>query len=139
MEHLKICRKKSGLTLDEAAALLGISHSVLSMYESGKLSAPVTVIIKMLRLYKTNTKSLLGVNAPKANLTEGEKLYNEITRNILSRIEGMERIRKRAGMEGFSLEESERLCTVLFNDLSEKILDENLREEVLRLHNSSLT
>lgn len=138
MEHLKICRKKSGLTLDEAAALLDISHSVLSMYESGKLSAPVTVIIKMLHVYKTNTRNLLGVNAPKENLTDGEKLYKEITVNILSRIEDMERIRKRSGMKGYSLEEKERLCTVLFNDLSEKIIDENLREEVLELHSSSV-
>ena len=50
MEHLKVCRKKSGLTLDEAATYLEISRNALSMYESGKLSAPVTVIIKMLRV-----------------------------------------------------------------------------------------
>lgn len=139
MEHLKVCRKKSGLNLDEAAAYLEISRNALSMYESGKLSAPVTVIIKMLRVYKTNVKSLLGVNAPERPLTEGDKLYDEIHRNIFLRIEEMEHTRMRAGMNKYSVKETEDLYTVLFNDISEKIVDENLKAEVIRLQNSSVT
>ena len=137
MENLKICRKKSGLTLDEAAGYLNISRSVLSMYESGQLSAPVTVIIRMLRVYKTNVKSLLGVNAPEPDLTEGQKLYEELCRNILLRIEGMERTRLHAGFEKYSDEETQRLFTLIFNDMLEKICDDELKQEVIKCNSTT--
>ncbi len=136
MENLKICRKKSGLTLDEAAAFLGISKSVLTMYESGKLSAPLSVIVKMLKVYNSNTYDLLGVNAPELDLTDAQKLYNFICEHINGNISHMETTRKKAGLGGYAKEYKEDLFNAMFNDFIARISQEELREEVRNIHNN---
>ncbi len=134
MENLKICRKKSGLTLDEAAVLLGISKSALTLYESGELSAPLSVIVKMLMVYNSNTYDLLGVNAPEAKYTDEEKLYNSISEHINVNISRMESARTKAGLIGYDAGYKEELFNAMFYDFIERIFDEDLREKVKELH-----
>ena len=134
MENLRICRKKSGLTLDEAAVLLGISKSALTLYESGEVSAPLSVIVKMLRLYNSSTFDLLGVNAPEIELTDAQKLYNVICEHIKESISNMETTRKKAGLDGYAKEYKEELFNAMFYDLADCISCEDLREKIKKLH-----
>lgn len=61
---LALMRKRKGLTQAEAADLLGISRSALIMYENGKLDVPLSIFIKMAKLYGFDTLEVLGVNDP---------------------------------------------------------------------------
>lgn len=61
---LALMRKRKGLTQAEAADLLEISRSALIMYENGKLDVPLSIFIKMARLYGFDTLEVLGVNDP---------------------------------------------------------------------------
>lgn len=135
MENLKNCRKKSGLTLDEAANLLDISKSVLTLYESDKLSAPLSVIVKMLKVYNSNTYDLLGVHAPEFRLTETEKLYNTICEYINGNISRMENTRKNAGLSGYANEYREELFNAIFLDFIERISDEDIRIQLREMRN----
>ena len=55
-------RKKSGLTIGEAAQKLGISRSSLSAYENDHLEISLLLLIKMTELYDCDIFDLCGVH-----------------------------------------------------------------------------
>ena len=60
-KKLRIYRLQKGLTLEEASKLLGISRQTLQKYEQDTLTIPLTVFIKMVKLYGLDSVSLYGV------------------------------------------------------------------------------
>lgn len=134
MEKLKICRKKCGLTLEEAAIKLGISRNSLSLYEAGKLPIPLSVTVKMLRVYNSNTIELLGVNAPDEELTDAQRIYIACIDNAVRTVRNMENTRVRMGGMKYSEERRRELQDVIINELFNNIPEPELREEVIRLH-----
>ena len=60
--RLTLYRKRSGLTLEEAADALGISRNTLSAYESGKSKTPLSVFIKLTKLYNCDVFDVYGVH-----------------------------------------------------------------------------
>lgn len=135
MGKLRLCRKKCGLSIDEAAFRLGISRNTLSAYEAGKQSPPLTVTVKMLRVYNSRTIELLGVNVPEMELTDTQKLYLTTCEYAISTVNRMERSLINAGHKGYSKERKEELYNRFFLDLVMKIRDTELRDEVIQLHN----
>ena len=61
---LALLRKKAGLKQAEAADILGISRSTLSLYENDRERVPVSVFVKMADLYDFDVYEVLGVNDP---------------------------------------------------------------------------
>ncbi len=116
--------------------MLDISKSVLTLYESGKLSAPLSVIVKMIKVYNSNTYDLLGVYAPELRLTDTEKLYNTICEYIVGNISRMENTRKSAGLSGYANEYREELFNEIFLDFTERISDEVIRTQLREMHHS---
>lgn len=47
MKHKKSLKETLGIPQEELAALLGVTRSQLSMYESGKRELPLTAIIEL--------------------------------------------------------------------------------------------
>lgn len=54
-------RELAGLTIEEAAARLGITVSSLTNWESGKVSPPALGIIELCKLYQRTADELIGV------------------------------------------------------------------------------
>ena len=61
-ERLTLYRKRSGLKLEEAASALGISRNTLSAYESGKSKTPLSVFIKLTKLYNCDVFDIYSVH-----------------------------------------------------------------------------
>ena len=61
---LALFRKRAGLKQAEAADMLGISRSTLSLYENDKEQLPVSIFVKMADLYDFDVYDVLGVNDP---------------------------------------------------------------------------
>lgn len=133
MDRLKKCRKKSGLTLDEAAEMLNISKSSLINYESGKIGLPVTVTAKMLEAYRTNTIDMLGVYEEELKLTMEQKLCRMFKRYAEARLEEMEETRKKYGLEKWSEEERRNKINSIIDLLMESSANDEFRDEITRL------
>lgn len=134
MGKLKLCRKKCGLSIEEAAAYLGISRNTLSAYEAGEKSPPLTVTAKMLKLYNSKTIDLLGVNVPEMELTEQQKLYLTFCEYAVSAVNHMERSLINAGYSKYSKERRDELYNRIFMDFAMKIKDTQMRDWVIELH-----
>lgn len=52
-------RKRAGLSLREAATLVGISHEAISKFEKGKLKLDSHKLIQFANAYKTTVDSLI--------------------------------------------------------------------------------
>ncbi|MBR0365955.1 MAG: helix-turn-helix transcriptional regulator [Clostridia bacterium] len=59
---LKQLRRKNGYTREEIAELLGISKNTISNYESNKTPIPLSVMIKLSRLYDFDVFDVFGVH-----------------------------------------------------------------------------
>lgn len=138
MGKLRLCRKKCGLSIEEAAVLLGISRNTLSAYEAGKKSPPLTVTVNMLKLYNSRTIDLLGVNVPEMELTDTQKLYLTSCEYAISTVNRMERSLINAGHSKYSKERRDELYNRVFLDLVMKIADTELRDGVIGLHNETI-
>ena len=77
-ERLRYFRKKSHLTIGEAAKLINISEKSLSMYELDKQKLPISVFIKLSKLYGFDVYDVFRVHAP-SELEEDIPAYNIIT------------------------------------------------------------
>ena len=58
-EHLRRCRKRRGLTLEEAAAKIGRSKSTLSKYEKGEIALDLETLYALAELYRVHVEQLL--------------------------------------------------------------------------------
>lgn len=59
---LKLKRKECGLTQQEVADYLKISRNTLSVYESGKTDIPLTVFIRISKLYGCDIDEIYGTH-----------------------------------------------------------------------------
>lgn len=59
-ERLKKQRQSLNLSQKEVAAVIGVSASVISNYESGERTPSVEILILLARLYHCSTDYLLG-------------------------------------------------------------------------------
>lgn len=72
---LALYRKRSGLKLEEAAQMLGISRNTLSNYESGKSKTPLSVFIKSAKLYGCDVFDIYSVHTDMAMLEKDVAIY----------------------------------------------------------------
>lgn len=61
---LKQLRRKNGYTREEVAEQLGISVNTVSNYENNKTPIPLSVMIKLSRLYDFGVFDVFGVHDP---------------------------------------------------------------------------
>ena len=61
---LREARKAKRMTLDDVGNILGVSHSILSMYETGKRTPKYKTLQKMGQLYGVDMDGLLGNPSP---------------------------------------------------------------------------
>ncbi len=59
---LKQAREFVGLSLEEAALLLGVAPEVLAAYEDGKRNPPLRLVAKAARLYGVSENALYNPN-----------------------------------------------------------------------------
>jgi len=63
--RLKEMRKLRGLSQEQVAGMVGISHDSISSYERGFRDPPLDVLIKFAHLYRVSTDYLLGLSKSK--------------------------------------------------------------------------
>ena len=71
---IKQYRIRAGYTLDEAAKLVGTTPVSLSRYENDDAEIPVTVFVKLARLYKFDVFDIMGVRHPDKDMSDEEFL-----------------------------------------------------------------
>lgn len=64
--RLKEMRKLRGLSQEQVAGMVGISHDSISSYERGFRDPPLDVLIKFAHLYRVSTDYLLGLSKNKS-------------------------------------------------------------------------
>ena len=69
---IKQYRIRAGYTLDEAAKLVGTTPVSLSRYENDDAEIPVTVFVKLARLYKFDVFDIMGVRHPDKDMSDEE-------------------------------------------------------------------
>ena len=69
---IKQDRRRAGYTLDEAAKLVGTTPVTLSRYENNAAEIPVTVLVKLARLYKFDVFHVMGVVEPGKSVSDKE-------------------------------------------------------------------
>lgn len=72
-------RKSHGLSQKELSSQIGITQSLLSHYEIGRLSVPVEVVIQIAKTLKTDSNKLLGLSKEKnSNIISDLKITNRM-------------------------------------------------------------
>lgn len=61
-QRLRDLREDNDLTQRQVAAVLGMSQTGYSKYETGENDIPTAVLIKLARFYHTSTDYLLGLS-----------------------------------------------------------------------------
>jgi len=78
--NFKTARELSGLTMDQAAAIAGVTKGAVSAYESGRIKPTVNVLKKLARAYNADIGYLVGINYKGkfilVNTSEGDLLIN---------------------------------------------------------------
>ena len=59
-EHIRSLREDRNLSQKEIAAILGMSQTGYSKYETGENDIPTQILIKLAEYYNTTTDYLLG-------------------------------------------------------------------------------
>ena len=70
-EHIRSLREDRDLSQKEIAAILGMSQTGYSKYETGENDIPTQILIKLAEYYRTNVDYILG-------LTDNPIYYKEI-------------------------------------------------------------
>ena len=70
-ERIRDLREDKDLSQTEFAAILGMSQTGYSKYETGENDVPTNILIKMSKFYKTSVDYILG-------LTNNPKPYDDI-------------------------------------------------------------
>ena len=63
-------RKQCGLTIGDAAEIIGVSRNPLAAYESGKTEIPITVCMRLMNLYNCDVFDIYGVHADDENKSD---------------------------------------------------------------------
>jgi len=78
--NFKTARELSGLTMDQAAAIAGVTKGAVSAYENGRIKPTVNVLKKLARAYNADISYLIGINYKGkfilVNTSEGDLLIN---------------------------------------------------------------
>ena len=70
-QRIRDLREDKDLSQKEFAAILGMSQTGYSKYETGENDVPTNILIKMSKFYKTSVDYILG-------LTNNPKPYDDI-------------------------------------------------------------
>lgn len=70
-QRIRDLREDKDLSQTEFAAILGMSQTGYSKYETGENDVPTNILIKMSKFYKTSVDYILG-------LTNNPKPYDDI-------------------------------------------------------------
>jgi len=85
---LKTARKKAGLSLREAEAATGISHSHLSQMETGrKRLTSLSFLSKLCKAYRMNPREILKTNGISCSPTLGETIRGLVLEYILKLVD----------------------------------------------------
>ncbi len=58
--RLKELRRIKGVTQQEVATVAGCTQAAISIYESGKRLAPLSVVVNLARAYDVSVEALIG-------------------------------------------------------------------------------
>lgn len=83
-ERIRQLRKMNNLTAKEFSTIFNISHSSVSLYESGKRTPSIDLIIKIAQYFDVSTDYLLGVTDTPYSMTHynSKKIKFDIPKNI---------------------------------------------------------
>ncbi len=60
--RLELMRRKNNLTQEEVADIIGVSRNTVMAYEKGKSPIPITIFIRLAKLYDCEVIDIFGVN-----------------------------------------------------------------------------
>lgn len=85
-EKIRYLRTKNNITSKQLGKILDISESSISLYENGKRTPNIELIVKVADLFNVSTDFLLGVtdNPQKAFQNDSETDFSEILENIIA-------------------------------------------------------
>ena len=76
-ERLILSRKKMGLSRKQVSEIIGVSESLIGLYESGTRQPSLHALIKLSSLYKVTTDYLLGCEPKSGNAVSLSGLTEE--------------------------------------------------------------
>ncbi|HAQ39855.1 MAG TPA: XRE family transcriptional regulator [Clostridiales bacterium] len=85
-EKIRYLRTKNNITSKELSKILDISESSISLYENGKRTPSIELIIKIANFFNVSTDFLLGVsnNPIKVSQYDSEIDFSEILEDIIT-------------------------------------------------------
>lgn len=85
-EKIRYLRTKNNITSKQLSKILDISESSISLYENGKRTPNIELIIRIADFFKVSTDFLLGVtdNPQKISQNDSETDFSEILENIIA-------------------------------------------------------
>lgn len=85
-EKIRYLRTKNNITSKQLSKILDISESSISLYENGKRTPNIELIIRIADFFKVSTDFLLGVtdNPQKISQNDSEADFSEILENIIA-------------------------------------------------------
>lgn len=85
-EKIRYLRTKNNITSKELSKILDISESSISLYENGKRTPSIELIIKIADFFKVSTDFLLGVsdNPIKVSQHDSEIDFSEVLEDIIT-------------------------------------------------------
>jgi transcriptional regulator with XRE-family HTH domain len=66
-KNMATIRKSHGLSQNDLANKIGITQSLLSSYETGRLSVPIEIVIQVSKALKIDSNEILGLSKEKNN------------------------------------------------------------------------
>lgn len=72
VNNIRALRKEAGLTMKQLGAIMGVSESTISLYETGKNEPDISMLKRMAEYFGVSIDTLLGCNSF-ANAQEAKK------------------------------------------------------------------
>lgn len=94
IENMKVMRKRSNITQDAFADLLGIKRSRLGAWEEKRACPSIGMMVKICQLFNVSLDEMLGVEAPTGAINEREvirSLEKEV-RNIKRKLKTIQNL-----------------------------------------------
>ena len=90
VNNIRPLRKSAGLTMKQFGALMGVSESTISLYETGKNEPDIKMLIKMAEYFGVTLDTLVGCNpstqsdeTKKQPTTQGDELDNSLVSMLM--------------------------------------------------------
>ena len=96
--RIRALREDSDLNQTELAALLGMSQTGYSKYETGENDVPTAILQKLAAMYNTNIDYLLGMTDHKSPLLRTSKFSSRCTYYRNAYLRAVEEKRMRRGI-----------------------------------------